>query len=80
MSAAVAHPLLAFLTALTRTYNFNINVAAITFALGGALAGMLLTKKNVWLGLAVGAALGIFLWIQAGCTPTIPFVGGPAGG
>lgn len=77
MSAVVAHPLLTFLTALSRTYDFNINVAAITFALGGALAGMLLTKKNVWLGLAVGAALGIFLWIQAGCTPSIPFVGGP---
>jgi hypothetical protein len=56
-----------------------LNIAAITFALGGALAGMLLTKKNVWLGLAVGAALGIFLWISAGCRPTIPFVGGPGG-
>ncbi len=76
MSAAVAHPLLALLPALTRTFNFNLNIAAITFALGGALAGMLLTKKNVWLGLAVGAALGIFLWISAGCRPTIPFVGG----
>ena len=79
MSAAVAHPLLALLPALTRTFNFNLNIAAITFALGGALAGILLTKKNVYLGLVVGAALGIFLWISAGCRPTIPFVGGPGG-
>ena len=79
MSAAVAHTLEALLPALTRTFNFNLNIAAITFALGGALAGMLLTKKNVWLGLAVGAALGVFLWISAGCRPTIPFVGGPGG-
>jgi hypothetical protein len=79
MSAAVAHPLLALLPALTRTFNFNLNIAAITFALGGALAGMLLTKKAVWLGLVVGAALGIFLWISAGCRPTIPLVGGPGG-
>ena len=79
MSAAVAHTLEALLPALTRTFNFNLNIAAITFALGGALAGMLLTKKNVWLGLAVGAALGIFLWISAGCRPTIPFVEGPGG-
>lgn len=77
MSAAVAHPLITLLAAITRTFDFNINIAAITFALGGALAGMLLTKKNVWLGLAVGAALGIFLWISAGCRPSIPFVGGP---
>ncbi|HEX3607423.1 MAG TPA: hypothetical protein VH134_15980 [Candidatus Dormibacteraeota bacterium] len=76
MSAAGAH-LPALLQALSRTFNFNLNIAAITFALGGALAGMLLTKKPVWIGLAVGAALGIFLWISAGCRPSIPFVGGP---
>jgi hypothetical protein len=79
MSAAVAHPLLALLPALTRTFNFNLNIAAITFALGGALAGMLLTKKNVYLGLAVGAALGIFLWISAGCRPAHERDGGPGG-
>jgi hypothetical protein len=76
---SAVHQLLAVLPALTRTFNFNINIAAITFALGGALAGMLLTKKNVWLGLAVGAALGIFLWVSAGCRPNIPFVGGAGG-
>jgi hypothetical protein len=76
MSAVAAHPLLALLPALSRTLNFNLNIAAVTFALGGALAGMLLTKKPVWIGLAVGAALGIFLWIEAGCRPAIPFVGG----
>jgi hypothetical protein len=76
MSAAVAHPLLDLLPGLTRTFNFNLNIAAVTFALGGALAGMLLHKKAVWIGLAVGAGLGILLWINAGCRPAIPFVGG----
>ena len=75
MSAAGAH-LFALLMAVTHTFNFSLNIAALTFALGGALAGMLLTKKNVWIGLAVGAGLGIFLWISAGCRPSIPFVGG----
>jgi hypothetical protein len=76
MSAVAAHALPALLPALTRTVNLNFNIAAVTFALGGALAGMLLTKKPVWIGLAVGAVLGIFLWINAGCRPAIPFIGG----
>jgi len=75
--SAVTHPLLALLPALTRTFNVNLNIAAITFALGGAIAGMLLTKRNVWLGLGVGVALGVFLWTMTGCRPSIPFVGGP---
>lgn len=76
MSAAAGHTLLALLPALTRTINVNFNIAAVTFALGGALAGMLLTKKTVWIGLAVGAVLGIFLWINTGCRPAIPLIGG----
>lgn len=76
MSAAAGHPLLALLPALTRTINVNFNIAAVTFALGGALAGMLLTKKTVWIGLAVGVVLGIFLWINTGCRPAIPLIGG----
>jgi hypothetical protein len=76
MSAVAAHQLLAVMPALTRTINLNFNMAAVTFALGGALAGMLLTKKAVWIGLAVGAVLGVFLWINAGCRPAFPFIGG----
>ncbi|MBV8992524.1 MAG: hypothetical protein JO287_02215 [Pseudonocardiales bacterium] len=76
MSAVARHELLALLPTLTRAINVNFNIAAVTFALGGALAGMLLTKKTVWIGLAVGAVLGIFLWINTGCRPAIPLIGG----
>jgi len=75
MSAVLAPSLVALLPALSRTLALSLNIAAVTFALGGALAGMLLTKKPVWMGLAVGAALGIFLWISAGCHPTFPGIG-----